>query len=1386
MQNCSFIKIVFTFFSMVMVSNELLAQSIFEKDAATLINEHFQKSGHLNKNMQYQLNDDVHDESAGIRHIYAQQQVNGIFVKDALLGLHISQVYGAVSPSDQFSEPKVNSAQPTITAEKAVLIVLESLGIPQNGNLTIKEPTHGLDQQTVFDKSTLAADQIKARLMYHKGLKEGQTLKLTWETQIYTRDRQHYWLCYTDALNGNILEKQDLVLKCNFGGVETDGSPEELKQLEKEHHALHLATAARTEAYIAQQELRKLDRFDVPPANKNIFSASATMLPPANTYLVLAQPAEVPSDNTATNTQTNVTTSGDATASPYGWTSDDGATDYAYTRGNNVWAFYDPSPGPLGGVPSPAPNYSAQASNVPPVAPYTYNYPWDLTQEPEYSTASATNQFPNRNAATVNLFYWNNLMHDVFYPFGFNEKGRNFQTTNIFSGTNRGGVGNDGVLAQSQDGGGTNNANFLTLTDGTPGQMQMYLWTASVLDNLVQISTVTGGATPPPSAGTKYPSLQGALYLAANESNVAFNLDIYARPVLNKDFIVVQKNAAASVGTSTEGCGASMGVGLAPANNVLGKIVLIDRGSCSFVEKVHGAQLGGAAGVIVMNNDAANPNAVLAMGGSDATINTITIPAVMVSYNKGLELKAALGSGAIIVGSLKRDSPKIPKKDGDFDNGIIAHEYGHGISSRTSPQTASGGSLSGNEQGGEGWSDFWALYMTTRSNDLGSVTTQHPNGVLPDRGIGTYVFYQNYDGLGIRPRKYSINTSVNEFVFAGTSKGLSDPSLTIPHGIGFVWCTMLYELLQEMIDQYPINDNIYYSPNNVAALASAGGNNVANKLILEGIRLQPASPTFIQQRDGILKADTLLYGGIHSCRIWRAFAKRGLGYDATDATNALGNETNGYQLPPACDPNVVVFNVKVTAPDTLKNATNLQYTIKVTNTASAATNVTITNPIPANSAFQSASDGGGVSGSNVVWSGVSVPAGQTVTRTVTFSVNKPTASTLYFFDDQELGTAKWATSSVNPLYPWTQISGSAYTGTTSWFVPDPDGLSDAGLATAAPVALPNMNGLKLYFNHMYGTEITFDGGTLETAPSAVGPWTTVPQSSFESNGYPSDATVAAADNPLMYTSSNNGSCFGGSSGNFIESVVNLDAFKNTSTYFRFRFMSDILSPAVGWNVDNVYVVSNPIFVNNTVSVSSGVFTKTGTATTLITVNNTIVPVTLTQLSAKGQPDKTIHINWETATESNSKGFYLERRDENEKVFVPITFVESKGNNGSVYQYIDQRVEIGKTYYYQLRQVDFDGKETVSKIVSARLDGKGAGIKFNNPVDNLLNINLTNITDKDSEIRVLGIDGRLVYSVGVTSLDAQTLRINVSNWSKGLYIVQLKTGGVSIVNKLSVQ
>ncbi|HUC19964.1 MAG TPA: PA domain-containing protein, partial [Candidatus Polarisedimenticolaceae bacterium] len=93
----------------------------------------------------------------------------------------------------------------------------------------------------------------------------------------------------------------------------------------------------------------------------------------------------------------------------------------------------------------------------------------------------------------------------------------------------------------------------------------------------------------------------------------------------------------------SDGAGASTTDACSPLTNaaaVLGKIALIDRGSCSFVVKVKNAQDTGAGGVIIADNIAGGPPAVL--GGSDPTI---TIPSVQITLADGNTIKSQLGTG---------------------------------------------------------------------------------------------------------------------------------------------------------------------------------------------------------------------------------------------------------------------------------------------------------------------------------------------------------------------------------------------------------------------------------------------------------------------------------------------------------------------------------------------------------------------------------------------------------------------------------------------------------------------------------------------------------------------------------------------------------------------
>jgi Zn-dependent metalloprotease len=130
------------------------------------------------------------------------------------------------------------------------------------------------------------------------------------------------------------------------------------------------------------------------------------------------------------------------------------------TTGNNVEAYLDTNADN-----APDANNSTGLSNGHAfAADQNFTFPFSTTVDPRTQQA----------AVVTNLFYYNNIMHDFSYRLGFTESARNFQVNNY----GRGGIGNDSVRAEAQDGSGTNNANFATPPDGQRPRMQQYLFTS--------------------------------------------------------------------------------------------------------------------------------------------------------------------------------------------------------------------------------------------------------------------------------------------------------------------------------------------------------------------------------------------------------------------------------------------------------------------------------------------------------------------------------------------------------------------------------------------------------------------------------------------------------------------------------------------------------------------------------------------------------------------------------------------------------------------------------------------------------------------------------------------------------------------------------------------
>ncbi|MDB6035014.1 MAG: hypothetical protein JWM16_5352 [Verrucomicrobiales bacterium] len=218
-----------------------------------------------------------------------------------------------------------------------------------------------------------------------------------------------------------------------------------------------------------------------------------------------------------------------------------------------------------------------------------------------------------------------------------------------------------------------------------------------------------------------------------------------------------------------------------------------------------------------------------------------------------------------------------PDRDGDLDAQIMLHEYTHGLSARL---VGGGVGLSGTQPKGmgEGWSDFYALALLSKSADpLGA---NYPVGGYATRDFkytpSAVPFTNNYY-FGIRRYPFSTNLAANPLTFQDIDPTQEAPHSDVPrggvwpnwsaeevHSVGEVWCAMLWEVRAALVGK----------------LGFSIGNQLTLQIVTDGMKLSPANPNFVQARDAIIQAEQVLTTGTNKNELWIAFAKRGLGFEA--------------------------------------------------------------------------------------------------------------------------------------------------------------------------------------------------------------------------------------------------------------------------------------------------------------------------------------------------------------------------------------------------------------------------------------------------------------------------------------------------------------------------
>lgn len=790
------------------------------------------------------------------------------------------------------------------------------------------------------------------------------------------------------------------------------------------------------------------------------------------------------------------------------------------TFGNNVEAYSDTSP-PTG--------FTFGDFRATTTATRTFDRTYNLSLPPLASQAQ-------QMASITSAFYGINWLHDFWYNAGFTEAAGNAQDNNY----GRGGEDRDAMLAETQDnalGGSINNANMATPSDGLQPRMQIFVWSGKEVRTLTILPANRKPATGTAAFGPVSFTATGELVLAVDGADAP-----------------------------NDGC-------TALTNNVTGKIVIVDRGSCTFKTKALNIQNAGGLGVILANNAAGTVPPGLA---DDATITTpITIGTLSVTQAEGAQIKTELAAGPVNVTVLRNVGPLL---DGGLDATLLAHEFGHYLHHRLQDCVSSWCSAQS-----EGWGDFLALMLMVREGD-------NYDGAYPFSVYTTQSFTDDPGYFGIRRAPFSANPAINSLSYRHMADGeplpTNHPFLVFGnnaevHNAGEVWAQTLWEV---------------YS-----SLLKATGANFAEtrakmaKYVVSGLLMSPKNATPTETRDAILAVASAEDRPV----MLQAFARRGMGScaitparDSSDfigiqeSTVVAGNaavgalafaegescdddeildagETATISLPLANDGHVELKNVKVTVTSMTSGVTVATQPVAIATFPAGMTQELV---------FNVALDKG-ATGTIAGEFALKIESENGCTNEITMQ-----HKTRLNVDDLPETSA---TDNVDAKSPWTPA------GTTEplWAqINDTDGLDrqwhgiEFGGIADSKLESPELRvgttaPFKVTFSHRYSFEfsddLAWDGGVIEYSTDNGMNWTDVATLPGVSPGY-THVLTDLSGNPLGGRQG-----FGDQSPGYpAASNLTLDfgtQLAGMSVKLRFRIGTDVIIGDEGWFIDDIKV-----------------------------------------------------------------------------------------------------------------------------------------------------------------------------------------------------------------------
>jgi extracellular elastinolytic metalloproteinase len=253
-----------------------------------------------------------------------------------------------------------------------------------------------------------------------------------------------------------------------------------------------------------------------------------------------------------------------------------------------------------------------------------------------------------------------------------------------------------------------------------------------------------------------------------------------------------------------------------------------------------------------------------------------------------------------------------PCVDGDYDMGVIGHEYGHMIENR---MIGKGNVRSGHHAGamGESHADLFGIeYLfsngfvpTDDENPYANGTYDTGNKLRAIRNFGA-----NFPTSGDVPRP-SRQLNVDTLNFSDMGYDVTGPTPTSSqqvHANGEIWTKVNYRVRDLLVEKY--NDDFPYEDEDLQYACANGelpayacpGNRRWMQLVFDAMLLMPTNPSMLQARDAALSADLMRFGGANQREMWLGYARGGMGINAASSNNSLSPAPPAANVDPDTDP----------------------------------------------------------------------------------------------------------------------------------------------------------------------------------------------------------------------------------------------------------------------------------------------------------------------------------------------------------------------------------------------------------------------------------------------------------------------------------------------------